>query len=275
MLGGSPSLWWNVRQLAAERLPGANSSTRSSAAPTRGRGRAGDLFCQSCCGVSRQVYDDWLAHRKREASGVLPEGEAHRMRRNLVVVAVALGLTAMVTACASPPKAEIDAAATAMTQASSAGASEYAPDALKAAQDAQAALDTEVKAQEGKWFPSYARTTELAAAAKTAAEKAVADAAAGKEKAKAEATTAIEEAKTLQTEAQGLLEKAPKGKGSAADIEAMKTDLTNAATSITDAETALAGERYLDARAKAEAAKTAASNVKTAVETAMAAKGKR
>jgi len=197
------------------------------------------------------------------------------MRKNLwMVLGLAVAATFMLTACAAPPKVEIDAAKAALDSAATAGATEYAPDALKAAEDAQAALDAELKAQEGKWFPSYTKATELATAAKSAGEKAVADAAAGKEKAKADATTAIEEAKGLLAEAQALLDKAPKGKGTAADIEAMKTDLTNAGATIAEAETSLGGARFLDAKAKAEAAKTAAMTVKTAVETAMAAKGK-
>jgi len=177
--------------------------------------------------------------------------------------------------CATPPKEAVDAAKAAVEQAVTAGAGQYAPDALKAAQDAQAALDAELQAQEGKWFASYTKATELATALKTAGEKAVTESAAGKEKAKVDATALIAEAKTLLADAQALLDKAPKGKGSAADIEAMKTDLATATTSIADAEAALSGERYLDAKAKAEAVKTAATTVKTAVETAIAAKGKK
>ena len=64
-------------------------------------------------------------------------------------------------------------------------ADQYAAESLKAAQDAQAALDAELKAQEAKWVKSYDRTKELAAAAKAAGDKAAADAVAGKEKAEA------------------------------------------------------------------------------------------
>lgn len=183
-----------------------------------------------------------------------------------------LAVVISVAGCGAPPKAGIDAAKTAVDQAVTAGAGQYAAGSLKDAQDAQAALEAELKTQEGKWFASYAKATELAAAAKTAGEKAVSDAAAGKEKAKADATAAVADAKTALADAQALLGKAPKGKGSAADIEAMKTDLANAATAITDAEGALGSERFLDAKAKAESAKAAAATVKTAVETAMAAK---
>lgn len=197
------------------------------------------------------------------------------MRKTIGIVVLMLGLAVMVSACSSPPQPAIDAAKAALDAAGTAGAGEYAAESLKAAQDAQAALEAELKAQEGKWFASYTKAAELAAAAKTAAEKAATDAAAGKEKAKADATTAIEEAKALLTEAQALLDKAPKGKGTAADIEVMKTDLATAGTTITEAEGSLGGERFLDAKAKAEAAKAAASTVKTAVEAAMAAKGKK
>lgn len=194
--------------------------------------------------------------------------------RGMKLWALAAGLALVVTGCASAPKADIDAAKTAIDAAVTAAAGEYAADALKAAQDAQAALDAELKAQEGKWFASYTKAKELAAAAKAAGEKATTDAAAGKDKAKAEAEAAIAEVKTLLTDTQALLDKAPKGKGSAADIEVMKTDLTNAGTSIAEAEGAVTAGRFLDAKAKAEAAKTACSSVKTAVEAAMAAKKK-
>jgi len=196
------------------------------------------------------------------------------MRVRVGFLMLALGLAVTVSGCGTPPAAEIDAAKTAITNAGMAGASEYAAPSLTAAQDAQAALDAELKAQEGKWFKSFDKAKELAAAAKAAGEKATADAAAGKEKAKADATQAIADAKTALTEAQALLAKAPKGKGSAADIAAMKTDLATAATTITEAETALGNVMYLDAKTKAESARNAAGTVKTAVETAMAAKKK-
>jgi hypothetical protein len=196
------------------------------------------------------------------------------MRVRVGFLFVVLGLSVVMVGCGTPPTAEIDAAKTAVTGASTAGAAEYAPASLTAAQDAQAALDAELKAQDGKTFKSYDKAKELALAAKAAGEKATADAAAGKEKAKADATQGIADAKTALTEAQGLLGKAPKGKGSAADIAAMKTDLATAATTITEAEAALGESKFLDAKAKAESAKNAATTVKTAVEGAMAAKKK-
>lgn len=110
------------------------------------------------------------------------------MRVNFRLRAIVLGLAITATACGSPPTAEVDAAKAAVDKAATTDrAGQYAAESLKTAQDAQAALDLEVKAQEGKWVKSYDRTKELAVAAKAAGDKAAADAAAAKEKAEAAA----------------------------------------------------------------------------------------
>ena len=88
--------------------------------------------------------------------------------------------------CGAPPTAEADAARQSMASASSAGADKYAADSLKEAQAAQTALDAELKAQEGKFIKLYDRARELAAAAKTAADKAATDAKSARERAEAE-----------------------------------------------------------------------------------------
>jgi TonB family protein len=83
--------------------------------------------------------------------------------------------------CGNPPADEIAGARSALERATASAAKE-APDSLKAAQDATAALDAEVAAQDAKWFKSYDRTRELAAAATAASNKAVADATAARER---------------------------------------------------------------------------------------------
>ena len=99
--------------------------------------------------------------------------------------AIALGLALVVTGCAAPPTAEVDAAKAAVDKAVADRADQYAAETLKAAQEARAALEAELTAQEGKWFKSYDKAKELAAAAKAAGEKAAADAVAAKEQADA------------------------------------------------------------------------------------------
>ena len=88
--------------------------------------------------------------------------------------------------CGAPPTAEADAARQSMASASSAGAEKYAANSLKEAQAAQAALDTELKAQEGKLIKSYDHARELAVAAKAAADKATTEATSVRERAEAE-----------------------------------------------------------------------------------------
>jgi protein TonB len=98
-----------------------------------------------------------------------------------------LGLALAITGCGAPPTADIDAAKAAVDKAVSERAAQYAGESLKAAQQAEAALEEELKAQEGKLIKSYDRARELAAAAKAAGDKAVTEAAAGREKAEAAA----------------------------------------------------------------------------------------
>jgi TonB family protein len=98
------------------------------------------------------------------------------MTRQLKLGAITLGLAVVVTGCAAPPSADVDAAKASVDRAASSGANRYAAESLKSAEDARAALDAELKVQKGKWLKSYDKTRELAAAAKSAGEKAAADA---------------------------------------------------------------------------------------------------
>ncbi|HSF99713.1 MAG TPA: hypothetical protein VLA20_01235 [Vicinamibacterales bacterium] len=197
--------------------------------------------------------------------------------RSFAAFALVGFISAAAAGCAQVPQAEVDAAKATVEQAAAAGAADYAPESFQAVQDAQTALDAELTAQADKFSltRSYGKATELAAALKAAGEKAAADAAAGKEAAKAEATTLIADAKMALTQAQETLAKAPKGKGTAQDLAALKADLDGAAVSITEAEAAFAADSFNEAKAKAEAAKAAAANVVAAVEQAMAARGGR
>ena len=118
------------------------------------------------------------------------------MRGKVGFAAIALAVAITAAGCGAPPTADIDAARAAVAKAVADSAGQYAAEAVKAAQDAQAALEAELAIQDGKWFKSYDKAKELAAAAKAAGDKASADAlaakgeaeaAAAKEKAEAEA----------------------------------------------------------------------------------------
>jgi TonB family protein len=115
--------------------------------------------------------------------------------------AIVVGLAIIVGGCSTPPNADVDAAKTAVDKAATAGADRYAPESLQSAQAARAALDAELKAQEGKLVKSYDKAKELAVAAKAAGDKAAADAVAGKAKADAVAAKARADAAAARAKA--------------------------------------------------------------------------
>ncbi len=194
--------------------------------------------------------------------------------RKFVVTGLGLALLALVASgCAKPPETEIQSVDASIQSATSAGAGEYAPESLAAAESAKRDLDAELKVQQEKFalFRSYDKSKELAAAAKSAADKAAADAAAGKTRAREEATTLMAEAKTAIEEVKTLLDQAPRGKGSQADIAAMKSDLAGIETSLAEVDAAMAEERYLQAKAKADAAKQNVEQIRNEILQAMEA----
>lgn len=104
------------------------------------------------------------------------------MRGNGRFLVVALVFALGAAGCGSLPQSDIDLAKASLDKAAAAGADKYASGSMKAAQQAQAALDAEVTAQEGKWFKSYGKSQDLAIAVQAAADKAAADAAASRKK---------------------------------------------------------------------------------------------
>jgi hypothetical protein len=190
-----------------------------------------------------------------------------KMRKALFALMV-VALLGMI-ACAKPPQAEIDAAKAALQSAKQAEAATYAPESLKAATNKEAALDTELATQQNKFFKSYKVATALTTELKQLAEKAKTDAVAGKAKAKADAEAAITAAEAAMTTATEDLKKAPKGKGSQADIAAMQGDLDAATKTIEDAKADMTAEKFLDAKSKADNAKAQAEKVTADVQAAI------
>jgi hypothetical protein len=188
------------------------------------------------------------------------------MSRKLAVLAAAVAAVA-VTSCAKPPTKAIDAAHAAQDAAVAAGAPTYAPDAQAAVASARAALDAEVAAQQSRmaFRRSYKQTEQLAADLKAASDKATADANGAKEQARQDATKLITDCQTALQEVSTMLASAPKGKGTAADLAALKVDLQSAGQSLTDAQTQLTSQNYLEARTKAMAASQAIDSVRAAV----------
>lgn len=197
--------------------------------------------------------------------------------RNLksVVPFIAL-LIVFAAGCAKPPQVDIDAAKASIDGAVAAEANDYAKGSLTAANDSWSALQTELTAQEQKFalFRSYKNATAMAADAKAKGDKAKSDADARKAQVKADVESAMAAATAALTEAKDMLDKAPKGKGTAQDIEMLKGDLTGVETSLADAGQLHASGKYLQAQAKLSAAMSRINDVKTQVQAAIDAKKK-
>jgi len=196
------------------------------------------------------------------------------MKKIFLALPVLVGVALLTSACAKEPADAVAAARSALTAARAAQAADYAPASLSAAESAVAALDAELKAQSERFAltRSYTKATELATAAKAAGDTAVADAATGKAAAQAEATTLIAAVRTGVDEVKLLLDKAPKGKGSQADIEALKSDLAGIEASLADMDAAMASGAFKDAKAKGEAAQQGLDRIRTDIQAAIAAK---
>lgn len=193
------------------------------------------------------------------------------MRNVLLLGVVLIAGSLMLSGCAKEPALEIQAARTALTQADTPDVREYAPQSLAAANEAVKTLDAELTTQKGKFvlFRKYDQSKILAANAKTAGEKAVADGAAGKTRAKNEASDMINQAKTAVADTRTLLASAPRGKGASTDIAALESDLAGVDAVIAEAEGLFGQERYIPAKAKASAARMDAERTKSVIQAAI------
>ena len=178
-------------------------------------------------------------------------------------------VVSLLSSCAKQPTEAVDLAKAAVESASKAGADVYAADELKALNDdLQAAMD-EVSTQGKKFFKSFGTAKEMLAKVQADADALKATIPARKEEAKAAAETALNEAKAACEEAKALLEKAPKGKGTKADIEAMKADLAGLDTSTQEAMTAFEAGDYFGASEKAAVIKEKSMAISDEIKTAM------
>lgn len=191
------------------------------------------------------------------------------MKKTLKHLALVVVLVFLVAGCAKQPTEEINAAKTAVDAVMAEGAQKFAAEDAKKINDSMQAVQDELKVQEGKTFKSYDKTKELLAKVKSDADALKAALPAKKEEAKKKATEAQDAAKAAVAEAKALLAKAPKGKGSKADIEALKADLKGIEDSLAEVKTASDAEDYNVAIEKSDAIKGKAVAVSDQIKQAM------
>jgi hypothetical protein len=185
------------------------------------------------------------------------------------VLAVNLLVLFVLVGCGSQPAQEMQAAKAAVDAAAAEGGEKYSAAEMKNVSGALNAAMEEVKAQDAKWFKNYDKAKELLAKAKTDADNVKAGLAAKKEQAKAEATTNLTAAGEAVAAAKAALAKAPKGKGAAADLEAMKGDLQGLDAALAEVKPMIDSQDYAAARDKAAGIKAKADEVTAAVTAAM------
>ncbi len=190
----------------------------------------------------------------------------------LTVVLVTLAIAVVFTACAKQPTEEMDAAKAAIDAVVAEGGEKYAADELKALNDEYTNAMNEIKAQEGKFLKNYDTAKQILDSTRQKAESLKADLPLRKEKAKTDAQTTLDAAKTAVADAKGILEKAPRGKGSMADIEALKSDIIGLEEAIIEADGLMDSEDYFAVIDKATGIKTKAEEISTQVTEALAKK---
>ncbi len=195
------------------------------------------------------------------------------MYKRIAVVFAVFALLVFI-GCAKPPEQEIQKASTAMDAAKIAEAEEYVPESYQVAMDTINAANAAKQEADGKFalFRSYSKAKALYVSAEALANKAVEDAAAEKERVKQEVTGLLTQAKAVLDSANAALAKAPKGKGSKADIELIKNDLAAAQASFDDANLDFNAGKYKVAKSKVEAAMMKAQSVIEQIEAAKAKK---
>jgi hypothetical protein len=191
------------------------------------------------------------------------------VRKVWSVLAVSVLVALVVAGCGSQPAQEIQAAKGAVDGVVADGGEKFAPAETKGVADSLNAAMEEVKTQDGKFFKNYDKAKEMLTKAKADAETLKTGLAAKKEQAKTEATANLSAAGEAVNAAKAALSKAPKGKGAAADIEAMKGDLQGLEAALAGVQPLIDGQDYAAARDKAAGIKSKADEVSAAVAAAM------
>ena len=167
-----------------------------------------------------------------------------------------------VVGCSKPPTEELNAAKSAVDAVAPEASKYVAEDAKKLNDDLQAAQN-EINAK------NYKQAKDILLKVKADAETLKTTLPQKKELAKNNAIAAQDAAKTAVTDAKALLAKAPKGKGSKADIEAMKADIKGLEESLPEVQSLIDAEDYAVATEKANVIKEKAAAVSDQINQAL------
>lgn len=175
--------------------------------------------------------------------------------KRLAAVLVGLVMVSSLVACGKQPAEEIGAAKAAIDAAVNEGAANYAAEDFAKVEGALVAALEEVKTQDGKMLKNYDKAKQMLAQAKADSEALQAKTVAEKQRLMDQAVADLLAAGTAVATANELVANAPKGKGSAADIMAMKADVSGLEAALTEVQPLIDGGDYAAASEKALAIK--------------------
>jgi len=178
--------------------------------------------------------------------------------KKISVMLLGLALVVSLSACGKQPTEEMGATRASIDAAVSEGAEKYTPEDLKMVSDQMDAAMAEIKVQDDKLFKNYDKAKEMLAKAKADADALKGKVATVKEEMKNNAIALLGEATTAVADAKAALDSAPRGKGTAADIEAMKTDVAGLEEALNEIQPLIDAGEYAAAVEKGTAIKTRA-----------------
>jgi len=190
--------------------------------------------------------------------------------KRLSAVLVGLVMVSTLVACGKQPVEEINATKAAMEAAVSEGANKYVADEYKVVDGALVAAMEEVKLQDSKMFKNYDKAAQMLAQVKADSEALKTKAIAEKQRLMDQATADLAAAKTAVATAGDLVANAPKGKGSAADIMAMKADVAGLETALAEVQPLIDAGDFAAASEKAQAINDKASALSEEIKAVMA-----
>ena len=170
---------------------------------------------------------------------------------------------AVLAGCDDPPTVELDAAKQALDSARDVGAESFAANEYSAAQRAysEAEATTNTEAERFFLFKDFEQARTQIADAKSKAMQAESAAEAEKKRQRESAEAAIATARDAVVAAYTSLEEAPSGKGTEADIEELRAELTTAEADLDAAEAAVDSENFSGAESLAESADQKATEI--------------
>ena len=169
----------------------------------------------------------------------------------LALLLICSTLILSVAACSKAPTEELSASQIAIDAVVSEGGGKFTPEDLKLVQDALTAAQDEIKLQDGKFLKNYDQAKKQLADVKAQAEALKTKVSAVKEEQRMNAVAALASATDAISEALALLEVAPQGKGSLADIAMMKADVAGLQEALGEVQPLIDSEDYIAAGERA------------------------